>query len=534
MASSPRSEPAEYAPADHVDAVEAPAPSGGPRLGPVGWLRFAWRQLTSMRTALVLLLLLAVAAIPGSLVPQTTSDPNGVIAYHRDHPELSAVLDALGVFSTFSSPWFSAIYILLFVSLIGCVVPRAWHHWKALRSRPPRTPARLERLEGFTTRPGSGSAEAELAAAAALLRKSGYRVAEYGDSVSAERGYLRETGNLVFHASLVGVLLAVGIGGGLGYTGQRVVAEGFAFTNTKAGYDAFHPGRFATDASLAPFSIRLDSFDVVYEQENVDAIGAPTDFTAQVTVTERGREPYEATVKVNEPLTVDGVQVYLLGNGYAPILTVRDPDGRVVFSQPTLFRPLDSGLASLGVVKIPDGLEEQVGMRGFLYPSAVQLASGAFASSYPDLLNPLVTLEVYVGDLGLDDGTATNAYVLDTDALTQIAGREADSPTLLLRPGETVELPNGLGTVELTALPRFAALEMHHDPAQGLVLLFAVLAVLGLLTSLFIPRRRVWVKAVTGANGALTIEYAGLARGEDPRLAEAVRDIAERHAAGAA
>ena len=552
MASSRRSDPSSASsagasaagggvdplrPSDYVDggataAAPAPADGGGPaepRLGPVGWLRFGWRQLTSMRTALLLLLLLAVAAIPGSLVPQTTSDPNGVIQYKADNPELSTVLDALGVFSTYSSVWFSAIYLLLFVSLVGCVLPRARHHWIALRARPPRTPARLARLDGHTTREIAGTdVEAAVAAGARQLRAQGYRVERYGDSVSAERGYWRETGNLLFHVALIGVLIAVGIGGGLGYTGQRVVAEGFAFTNTRAGYDSFTPGRFFTDADLAPFSIRLDSFEVVYEEQNIDAYGQPLDFTANVTVTERGGEPRPATIKVNEPLTIDGVQVYLLGNGFAPVITVRDPDGTVVFSQPTLFRPQDANLTSVGVVKLPDGLAEQIGLRGFFYPTAAKLDSGAYTSTHPELRAPLLTLEAYAGDLGLDSGAATNAYVLDTDGLTQIAGRKSEAPTIELRLGDRIELPNGLGSIELTALPRFAALEMHSDPAQGWVLLFAGLAIAGLLTSLFIPRRRVWIR-VEAAGDGVAVEYAGLARGEDPRLAGAVADLADRH-----
>jgi cytochrome c biogenesis protein len=511
-------------PADHADS-ERPAPAGPnePRLGVVGWLRFAWRQLTSMRTALVLLLLLAVAAIPGSLVPQVTSDPNGVIQYQATYPEAFAVLDALGVFSTYSSVWFSAIYLLLFVSLIGCVIPRARHHWTALRARPPRTPARLNRLEGRTTRESTASVEDAVTTGMQVLRKHGYRVQRYGDSVSAERGYWRETGNLVFHGALVGVLIAVGIGGGFGYTGQRVVAEGYAFTNSRASYDSFSPGRFFTDAAIAPFSILLDSFDVVYEEQNVDAYGQPLDFTANVTVTQRGQEPFATTIKVNEPLTVDGTQVYLLGNGFAPVL-----DGTVVFSQPTLFQPQDVNLTSIGVVKIPDGLDEQVGLRGFLYPTATQLDSGAYTSVHPELRAPLLTLEVYVGDLGLDSGAATNAYVLNTDGLEQVAGRDADEPTIMLALGETADLPNGLGTIELSALPRFAALDIHSDPSQGWVLLFASLSVAGLLTSLFIPRRRVWIKA-TAADDGVELEYAGLARGEDPRLADAVSAIADAH-----
>ena len=121
-----------------------------PRLGLVGWLRWGWRQLTSMRTALVLLLLLAIAAIPGSIVPQRTADPNGVTQYRTNNPDLFPILDHLQLFDVYSSAWFSAIYILLFISLIGCVIPRTTHHFKALRARPPRTPARLSRLDDYT------------------------------------------------------------------------------------------------------------------------------------------------------------------------------------------------------------------------------------------------------------------------------------------------------------------------------------------------------------------------------------------------
>lgn len=538
MASSPSSEDiesaAEYSPLDHVDAVEpSPRTPGGPRLGPIGWLRFIWRQLTSMRTALILLLLLAVAAVPGSLVPQTTSDPNGVIAYHQNDPELAAVLDALGLFSTFSSPWFSAIYILLFISLIGCVIPRAIHHAKALIARPPRTPSRLERMEGHTVRAWHGDGAAGLAAAERLLRAKRYRTERYstraGESVSAERGYLRETGNLVFHVSLIGVLGSVAIGGSVGYTGQRVVAEGYAFTNVQSGYDSFYPGRLFTETMLAPFSLRLDEFLVDFEADNVHAFGAAHNFQANVTVTRQGQAPTSEVLTVNGPLTVDDVRIYLLGNGYAPVLTVRDPAGDVVFSQSTLFRPLDGAYMSLGIIKVPDGLAEQLGFQGLFYPTAVVGDNGAIFSTHGDLINPVLTLEVYTGDLGLDSGLATNAYVLDIEGLglEQIAGRTAAAETIELRPGQSAELPNGLGSIELTAVPRFAAIEMHWDPAQPWLFGFVLAAMTGLLVSLFVPRRRVWVRAIEDGDGRISLEWAGLAKGEDARLPEAVAALAD-------
>jgi cytochrome c biogenesis protein len=523
----PSSPPSDSSrPQGHIDAPEA---IQQPKLNVVGYARFFWRQLTSMRTALFLLLLLAIAAIPGSLVPQVSSDPNGVIQYKANNPEIAPILDTLQVFTTYSSIWFSSIYLLLFVSLIGCVIPRTKHHFDALRARPPKTPARLSRLEGFTTRTVRADAATAVDAARGLLRRQGYRVERYDDSISAERGYLRETGNLVFHTALIGVLVTVGLGGGFGYTGQRVVVEGYAMTNTLASYDSFNPGSFFTDAALEPYSIAVDSFVPTYEEENLTALGQPIDFVANVTTTQRGGEPQSATIKVNEPLHIGGTDVFLLGNGYAPVLTVRDEGGDVVFSQPTAFLPQDANLFSVGVIKLPDGLAEQVGMRGLLYPTAKANASGALASVFPDLINPVLTLEVFTGDLGLDNGQGTNAYALDTDSLTEIAGRDADEPTIKLGIGDSIDLPNGLGSIELTAIPRFVSLDVHHDPAQGWVLIFAVLVVAGLVTSLFIPRRRVWVKAVRGENGELTLEYAGLARGDDPGLDAAVAELADRH-----
>jgi cytochrome c biogenesis protein len=135
---------------------------------------------------------------------------------------------------------------------------------------------------------------------------------------------------------------------------------------------------------------------------------------------------------------------------------------------------------------------------------------------------------VYTGDLGLNSGKPVNAYALNTDKLKMIAGRTSGKPGLTLRPGQTVKLPDGLGTIELNKVIRYVGLDIHHDPTQLWVLTFAVLVFLGLITGLFVPRRRVWIKAVRRA-GKVHYEYAGLARGEDPRLDDAVAEIARKH-----
>jgi cytochrome c biogenesis protein len=544
-------------PSDHADS--APSGDGGdditqPRLGVVGWMRWGWRQLTSMRTALVLLLLLAIAAVPGSIVPQRSADPNGVTQYVTDNPDLAPVLDKLSMFDVYTSPWFSAIYILLFVSLIGCVLPRTKHHWKALRSQPPRTPARLGRLDDHrdvtVTVPEGQDAAAVAAAAvdsaAAQLRKSGYRVARYDGrgtfSVSAERGYLRETGNLVFHAALVGVLLAVGIGGGFTYTGQRVLVEGQAFANSLLDYSSFNPGRFVSGDTLTPYSMTLDQFDVTYVAPGQPGSGQAGDFVAHMTTQAPGGDPQDGEIRVNHPLDVQGDRIYLLGNGYAPTVTIRNAQGDEVFHDSVAFLPQDANMTSLGVIKVADGLPEQLGLVGFFYPTMDVLASGALTSTYGALEYPVLTLRVYAGDLGIDDGTPRSVYTLDPTGMEQLAGGDSGTPAIQLMPGETQDLPNGLGTITFDnaapagasgydgSVKRFASLSIHRDLAGPWVLAFALLALFGLLAALFVPRRRMWVKA-TPRGGAVHVEYAGLARGEDPTLAAAVEQMVEKHRA---
>ena len=546
--SNSRSDTDPLRPADHVDSSRERITQ--PRLGFVGWLRWGWRQLTSMRTAIMLLLILAVAAIPGSIFPQRMANPNGVTQWERDNPEAFPVLDNLQMFDVYSSVWFSAIYLLLFVSLVGCILPRTKHHLKALRQRPPRTPARLARLADYRRERSEADPETAVQRAEQRLKRQGYRVERYdargSRSVSAERGYLRETGNLVFHASLVGLLVAVGLGGQFAYTGQSVVIEGTTFVNSLINYSSMNKGRLVADDALAPYSMTLERFDVSYVPFGQNGAGQAGDFAANVTIREPDGSAEDGVVRVNHPLTVHGDSIYLLGNGYAPTVTVRDPAGDVVFRDSVPFLPQDDNLTSSGVVKVPDGLEEQLGLAGFFYPTKMDLDTGAYTSGYSDLLNPVLTFRAYVGDLGIDGGTPRSVYELDPSDMEEIAGPDSELTSIELTPGETVDLPGDRGSITFEdetpegadaaeigmteSVKRFVSLQMHHDASKTWVLAFAVLIVAGLITALLVPRRRMWVKVTPDDDGVL-IEYAGLARGEDPAIRRAVDDLADAHRA---
>lgn len=506
-----------------------------PALGVAGMLRWAWTQLTSMRTALMLLLLLAVAAVPGSIWPQRIQDAFAVQRWIEENPTLGPVLDFFQLFDVYSSFWFSAIYLLLFVSLVGCIIPRTRKHWQQMRSAPPRTPRRLERLPEYGAlelEDHGPTAEEALEDAARVLKRRRYRVDvrpgdSGGGSVGAEKGYLREVGNILFHTSLVGVLVFIALGSMFSYRGQKVIVEGEGFVNALVAYDNFYPGTWFSEDQLDSFSIQLNDFDRTFDRqltaegEAGPDWGSALDFTAWVTVQEdTDSEPEDTTLKVNSPLNLGGANIYLVGNGYAPVVTVRDGEGEVAFSGPVITRPDDGVYTSMMVIKVPDAAPEQLGFQGLFLPTAVDAGDGMAVSADPDPLNPELHLNSYAGDLGLDEGLPQNVYVLETQDLEVLNSRESEDGGVVLAPGETHELPDGLGSLEFEEVQDYIAIDITYNPGELGVLVFALTSTAGLIISLFLRRRRAWVTVEAADSGRTLVRYGLLSRGEDFRLRE--------------
>jgi cytochrome c biogenesis protein len=490
-----------------------------PKLGFFGWLRWIWRQLTSMRTALMLLLLLAVAAIPGSIFPQNNIDTARVAAYRADHPTLTPWLDRLDGFDVYASPWFSAIYLLLFISLVGCVLPRSRQHWKAMRAVPPKAPRRLERMSAHQSQTVDLTPDEVLASASKLLRGKRYRIARHDDSsVSAERGHLSETGNLAFHLALLGILGTVAAGSFLAYSGQTVVVVGNSWANTLPQYDSFQAGRAVKTENLAPYSFTLDDLKVRFDDKSGgNQFGAARDFDATVTYKAKPGDPgVKRTIKVNQPLDVDGARVFLVGNGYAPVITVRDGNGDIAWSGPVPFVAADSKYTSNGVVKVPDALPKPLGLLALFLPTAaLDPQTRQPISVFPDTNNPALVFTAWTGDLGVDDGVPRSVYVLDVSKMQQLKKADGSAFSDILSVGDTVALPEQAGSVTFDGVRRYAALNIRSDPTKIWVLVFAVIALTGLTASLFINRRRVWVRALPDGQGRTVVEVAGLVRQEN-------------------
>ena len=496
-------------------------------LNPRELARWGWRLLTSMRTALILLLLLALAAVPGSLIPQDGVDSLKADQWREAHTTLTPIYEKLGLFNVYSTPWFAAIYLLLMVSLVGCIIPRCLAYARAMRAQPPATPAKLTRLPDSTTYVTDEEPTEVLAAARKQLR--GYRIRndEDGESVSAEKGYLREAGNLIFHMSLIIVLVAFATGSLFGYKGGVIVLVGeeYGFANELSQYDDFKPGSLFAPEDLDDFTFKIDDFKAEWLSTGAGA-GTARGFNSKIRYTAGSSDEKTYDLRVNHPLTIGSTDVFLLAHGYAPVITVRDGKGDVAYSGPTIFLPQSQNLLSFGVVKAPYASPEELGFQGQFYPfmGTVDGDPVNLMGDIGDGSNAMLSLQGFRGDLNLDAGPQS-VYALDTSKANMMSPGDTGK-AFNLRLGQTVQLPDGLGSISFDDVQQWNRVQISKSPGKEWALLGVSLALVGLLGSLFIRPRRVWVRA-RRVDGRTLVEIAALDRSGGGDTAAVVTGLAE-------
>jgi cytochrome c biogenesis protein len=500
-------------------------------------VRWTWRQLTSMRTALILLLLLALGAIPGSVIPQSGVDALKTQNWQDAHKTLTPIYEKLGLFSVYHSPWFAAIYLLLMVSLVGCIVPRLFVYWRSFRQEPPAAPRNLTRLPDHATYTTDEEPEVVLERAARQLSRR-HRVSTSpatdgeGGWVAAERGQLREAGNLLFHLSVLIVLVGFGIGSLFGYKGGVILIVGNGFSNTLTQYDDFDPGALFDAGKMEPFCFTVHDFEVQWidsgpRQGMARGFQAPLTYRRSCEGNRSSWSPEESyDLRVNHPLTIGGTQVFLIGHGYAPVIVVRDAQGHKISNGPTVFLPESANFESFGVVKAQGRTPGQdIGLEGLFYPTFA-LINGDPVNVMGDDKNPTLSLLAYSGDLGLSNGIPQSVYAMDKAGMTELKKPNGKMFRVDLQVGQTVKLPDGKGTVTFEGVRHWTRLQISRTPDVWITLLGVCLALVGLLGSLFIRPRRVWVRA-RRRDGTTVVEVAALDRSGGGDLAPVLSSVVD-------
>lgn len=480
-------------------------------------LALVWRTLRSMRTALILLLLLALASVGGSLLPQIPNTPERVVRYLVDHPFWGDLFWRAGLFDVFGSWWFGLIVTLLFVSLVACLFPRTRALVRALRQRPVQA-VELDSLPHYAHRDVAGSPQQVIEAASAVLRRRFFRVEVQATALAAEKGLLREAGSLLFHWAFVLLLVGVIVGKGTGYSGRATIVEGQTWVDAPANYDGtLRTGRWGSENS--GIAIRLLEFRNDFRES-----GVPMDFVSTVQLS--GSDSVVTTdVRVNQPARYGGVRVFQYGFGWAAVVTV-ERDGKVVFDGPVVMgqETAPAGVSQLampwlGVVKLP-AESPQVGVRLELWPDG-RAFFGDGTVPMTSEFSPVMRYGVWEGDLGdtslgsLDaramretgGGIVAGDWVVDLEETCVVSGPAAGAADVAaaMCEGSAPSL-----TMAFTDLRRYSVLQVSKDTGVPVVLVAAILLLLGLMPALYTARRKVWVRA-RADQGGTTVEVGGSA-----------------------
>jgi cytochrome c biogenesis protein len=489
-----------------------------------------WRTLRSMRTALILLLILAAAAVIGSLLPQIPNSPERVGRYLDDHGAWGTFLFRAGFFDVYGSWWFALITTLLFISLAACLFPRTRALVRALRQRP----VQARELDGFRhhaeLRVGADPADVA-AGAVRYLRRRRFRVSRQGEGVAAEKGVLREVGSLLFHGAFFLLLLGVIVGKGTGFTGRAVVTEGETWVDARLNYAGqIRTGRYFGGGHTG-IGIELLDFEDSYRRS-----GLPIDFVSRVRFLDRdGRPAGVEEVRVNHPVSRGGLRIFQEGFGWAPVVTA-SIDGAPLWSSPIEMTrdQAPEGVPATampwrGAIKLT-APEPDVMVTLELWPDYRAFANLQLTGRPTPMLvrfDPYIRYSVYVGRIA-DPAPST----IDTTGLERVARGD-------LRAAGTsrTDVPEaGALTLSFPELRQYSVLLISRDVGIPLVLAAAILVLVGLIPALYVSRRKVWIRAEPAPGGAL-VKIGGFALQRKDAFEEEfdriVRAIGERNGDGA-
>ena len=499
-----------------------------------------WRTLRSMRTALILLLLIALASIAGSLLPQRPNSPERVLQYRAEHRFWGTFLDRAGLFDVFGSWWFVLITTLLFVSLIACLVPRTRALWRALRT-PPMQAREIDAFPQFAEIRVAAGPDLAIDSARRALRRRRFRVARDSSrpALAAEKGVAREVGSLAFHWAFILLLAGVIYGKGTGFSGLIAVVEGQTWVDAEANYDGtIQAGRFFD--GFTGVGLRLRDFGSDFLRS-----GQPMDFVSSVDLqAPDGSLLRQQDIRVNEPAKIEGLWIYQSGFGWAPVIEVTDR-GEVVWSGPVVMDrdPAPEGVVELampwrGVVKLPgtgaQGTDRAIELE--LWPDsrafAALLDPGAEPQAMLVAFEPIIRFSVWEGPL-----SDLSSSGLDTASMREVsAGIVGAERTADLGGGASLaegDAESGSGsTISFQELREYSVFQVARDPGLPLVLAAAILILVGLLPALYSSRRKVWIRADPDGDGAV-LRMGGLAMQRKPQFEDEFARLVEALATAA-
>jgi cytochrome c biogenesis protein len=475
---------------------KAPAGSGSPATHAV--MGF----LSSVKLAVILLILLALVSIIGTVLAQGDSSQDNVrfftdslwgfynkfgfidansadsIAKYQDSARrgglgLYGFSKAVGFDRLYSTWYFNLMLGLLSLNLVVCSLKHWPHTWRFFRH--PKKVLEGEGSDGIPLHRQlnlSGDPAASAVKAAEVLAARGYR-AERSEkdgvvNLFSQKGLWGRLGVYVTHAAILVIFLGGWIGLQYGKKGYMNIEEGTS-NGTVAGRGDIGPWKL-------PFALRCDDFEVTY----YEGTGRPKAYTSKLTVIENGREVKTKSIVVNDPLVWRGIFFYQSSYGE----TGKAGKLKIHVAAKNGSKHGDYQAPIQGDVSIPEfGMKLKV----LQFAPDFAMENGQVVNKSNQVNNPAAAVQV-----SLPDGRVMSTWLFQNyPKFTSLSAVDFDM-TLA-----------GYQGVQYTGL------QVTYDPGVNVIWLGCFLMMVGIFMAFFMPHRRVWVKIVPKGNKGGTVWVAG-------------------------
>jgi cytochrome c biogenesis protein len=465
-----------------------------------------WKFFSSVKLAVVLLIILAVVSVIGTVIQQNQAPEEYLREYSRGTVEL---FETLGFFDLYHTWWFVLLLLLFTANLTICTLDRFPNVWKAVR-------APLKHLEedGLKALPfrkevavkgGAEKAEADVLKALGSRRYAHLVVKEQGATIIAsQKGAYTRLGYIVTHISIILIFVGALIGAFFGFKGFLNLPEGEAssvvylrneplWDKIMAGFGiskspVIHDSRGGVPAMPMGFYVRCDDFEVDYYSNAGRPTGMPSEYWSILSVYDMQQQKvFDKRIRVNDPLQHHGITFYQSSYGTIPnssgkvVLNVRQKNA----SGPGETIVVDPG-ASVYVASI-DRTIKVLGIAPFGMRDAATGKAQFFESRNDEFVNPTVVFEVLRG----------NTPMFRTEVM------KVDSSEPVMPENYVIKYVDYWGA-------RYTGLQVTKDPGVWIVYTGFILLCVGPLVAFFGSHRKVWVR-IQDRKGQVAVLVGGSA-----------------------
>ncbi len=449
-----------------------------------------WKLFSSVKLAVVLLIILAVVSVIGTVIQQNQAPEDYLKEYSQGTIDL---FETLGFFDLYHTWWFVLILLLFTANLTICTLERFPGVWKAVKA-----PMRPMEEEGFKALPfrkeiavkdGAESAEAVMLKALGGKRYRHLVTKEQGTThISSQKGAYTRLGYIVTHISIILIFVGALIGVFFGFKGFLNLPEGekssFVYLRNEPLWDKImagfgiskspvvHDPRAGVPAMPLGFYVRCDDFEVDYYQNAGRPTGMPSEYWSLLSVYDAQQQKiFDKRIRVNDPLTHHGITFYQSSYG-----TIPNSTGRIVLNVKLKNAPgpgetvvVDPG-ASVYVASI-DRTIKALGIAPFGMRDPATGQVQFYQSRNDELVNPTVELEVLRG----------KTPVFRTQVM------KVDTAEPVMPENYVIRYVDYWGA-------RYTGLQVTKDPGVWIVYTGFILLCVGPLIAFFGSHRKIWVR----------------------------------------